>query len=47
MIVTGEALCNSTLDDEWIQLLFIAREMGIQPEEIRAFLTQALQRPTD
>jgi|GEM_PF-3283513 len=30
-----------TVDEEWVELLMLAREMGITPEEVRAFLRQS------
>ncbi|MBP1934102.1 anti-repressor SinI family protein [Ammoniphilus resinae] len=30
-----------TVDEEWVELLKLARDMGITPEEVRAFLRQS------
>ncbi|WP_093193991.1 anti-repressor SinI family protein [Salimicrobium halophilum] len=32
---------NKTLDAQWVELLKEARNMGLAPEEIRAFLTMS------
>ncbi|WP_347861329.1 anti-repressor SinI family protein [Salimicrobium sp. PL1-032A] len=34
---------NKTLDFEWVDLLKEARDMGIAPEEVRAFLSKPNQ----
>ncbi|WP_066309610.1 anti-repressor SinI family protein [Bacillus sp. FJAT-29814] len=32
---------NWKLDDEWVYLLLQAKKMGLQPDEVRAFLRSA------
>lgn len=41
MASTEDTLHDEPVDDEWINLLITARGLGITPDEIRRFLSEA------
>jgi hypothetical protein len=38
-------IANVEMDDEWVELIMNARNIGITPEEIRNFLKQMTEDP--